>query len=173
MAAMNFPINPTVGQEYQWNAFTYVWDGEKWTTKVDVDPEGYVKRSGETMTGGLYVDGGNGIVVGHVNNGIHYMHNGLQWNAYYDADNGSYNLIEYTDGSYVSPRLIIFKGGAVAINDPKALSPQGTNVDSLTRKDYVDATLLETREALQVQVDELRGQVLELVTLLQSGVTVV
>lgn len=55
MAEMNFPADPTVGQEYVWNAFTYVWDGEKWTTHVETNAQGYVKRDGDTMTGALRI----------------------------------------------------------------------------------------------------------------------
>lgn len=59
--AMNFPSNPTNGQEFVYGDFIYVWDGEKWTTKVikgtgsGGDPsDEYVKKIGDTMTGNLY-----------------------------------------------------------------------------------------------------------------------
>lgn len=32
--ALNFPASPAVNDEYQYGEFIYVWDGEKWTTKV-------------------------------------------------------------------------------------------------------------------------------------------
>lgn len=32
MAALDFPANPTDGQEYEFPPFTYKWDGEKWKT---------------------------------------------------------------------------------------------------------------------------------------------
>lgn len=32
MAVLDFPINPTVGQEYDYPPFKYKWDGEKWRT---------------------------------------------------------------------------------------------------------------------------------------------
>ena len=32
MATLDFPINPLVGQEYEFKSYTYQWDGEKWKT---------------------------------------------------------------------------------------------------------------------------------------------
>lgn len=56
MAVIDFPSAPTVGQEYPFNDFVYVWDGEKWTTKVVVAHDFdslYVNIDGDTMTGPL------------------------------------------------------------------------------------------------------------------------
>ena len=33
MSTLQFPANPVVGDTYDWDAYKYVWDGEKWKTK--------------------------------------------------------------------------------------------------------------------------------------------
>ena len=32
MSTLQFPANPVVGDTYDWDAYKYVWDGEKWKT---------------------------------------------------------------------------------------------------------------------------------------------
>lgn len=32
MSTLQFPANPTIGDTYDWDAYKYVWDGEKWKT---------------------------------------------------------------------------------------------------------------------------------------------
>ena len=32
MATLDFPVNPIIGQEYEFKSYTYQWDGEKWKT---------------------------------------------------------------------------------------------------------------------------------------------
>ena len=32
MATLDFPVDPIVGQEYEFKSYTYQWDGEKWKT---------------------------------------------------------------------------------------------------------------------------------------------
>lgn len=62
MATIDFPSSPVPDQEYVYGDFTYVYDGEKWTTKVitgsgsgDGGNEDYVPIDGSLpMTGPLY-----------------------------------------------------------------------------------------------------------------------
>lgn len=159
MAAMNFPANPTVGQEYVWSPFTYVWDGEKWTTKVDVDPEGYVKRSGDTMTGPLTIVGTDTAKLffsDDAGTDLTILHDGF-YTAFRDGETG--------------PDLLALIGGStpkVDLRNPVSLTPQGIEVNALTRKDYVDAVVLSARE----EIAELREQLAELQALLAGGITV-
>lgn len=32
MNTLQFPANPVVGDTYDWDAYKYMWDGEKWKT---------------------------------------------------------------------------------------------------------------------------------------------
>ena len=36
MSTLQFPANPVVGDTYDWDAYRYVWDGEKWKTVPQV-----------------------------------------------------------------------------------------------------------------------------------------
>lgn len=50
MATINFPASPAVGQEYPFGGFIYVWDGFKWTTKVQAVGTAYVQETAPPTT---------------------------------------------------------------------------------------------------------------------------
>lgn len=50
MANINFPASPAMGQEYPFGGFIYVWDGFKWTTKVQAVGTAYVQETAPPTT---------------------------------------------------------------------------------------------------------------------------
>jgi len=57
MAALNFPANPTSGDQYVENGVIYVWNGSAWTSNSVTNPGGFLETSGGTMTGSLILNG--------------------------------------------------------------------------------------------------------------------
>jgi hypothetical protein len=51
MVAIDFPSNPTTGQQFTAAGITWIWDGSKWTTSGSGGP--YLPFSGGTLTGPL------------------------------------------------------------------------------------------------------------------------
>ena len=61
MAILNFPTNPSVGDQYNENGVTYTWNGSAWTANgAENNDARYVQVSGDTMTGNLNVPSING-----------------------------------------------------------------------------------------------------------------
>lgn len=64
MATINFPTSPTVGQEYPFGGFIYVYDGQKWTSKVTSGGMAFVQEtapSTEGQSGSTWFCTANGI----------------------------------------------------------------------------------------------------------------
>lgn len=173
MAAMEFPAAPTVGQEYIWTPYTYVWDGEKWTTKVETEVEGYVKRSGDTMTGSLTVRNPayGGVKLEGMDDRADVSHldptgvgrHTIRYSVTTDATDF---IARNAEG--VALRSYLWHdhaGGTTHIWRPTATDVQGTLGASLTRKDYVDGVFT----AMAEEVASLRAQVQELHALLVAG----
>jgi hypothetical protein len=61
-----FPTAPALNDEYTAGGITYAWDGLVWAIKGGGDPQDYVLKAGDTMTGALLTTGvkaiGNGAV---------------------------------------------------------------------------------------------------------------
>ncbi|WVQ00128.1 hypothetical protein [Synechococcus phage MA10] len=56
MAIVNFPANPTIGDQYNENGITYTWNGAAWTANGAENTDArYVQVTGDTMTGNLNV----------------------------------------------------------------------------------------------------------------------
>ncbi|QIN96874.1 hypothetical protein [Synechococcus phage S-N03] len=56
MAIVNFPANPTIGDQYNENGITYTWNGAAWTANGAENTDArYVQVTGDTMTGSLNV----------------------------------------------------------------------------------------------------------------------
>ncbi|QIN96915.1 hypothetical protein [Synechococcus phage S-H34] len=56
MAIVNFPANPTIGDQYNENGITYTWNGAAWTANGAENTDArYVQVTGDTMTGDLTV----------------------------------------------------------------------------------------------------------------------
>jgi hypothetical protein len=49
----NFPLSPTVGQEYVSGDIVYAWNGYGWVRKAETDASEVVMKAGDTMTGHL------------------------------------------------------------------------------------------------------------------------
>lgn len=157
----------SVGTEADPKPWSRVYTSAFPPTAADV---GAVSKSGDTMTGFLTVDS-SGTQVVHTHNGIHYKDNNiLNWNAYYDTTDGSYNVIQYSGdtGTYMGPRFKIAPDGAAQLANPKSMSAQGTTNEALTRKDYVDAGLL-TKVGVD-RVDNLEVSLLDKIALLEARI---
>lgn len=117
MAVLDFPANPTVGQEYDFPPYTYVWDGEKWNTVVEtstdnlredlaadtgatlvgtgsgqtvqVGLDGKVNKAGDTMTGDLSIaSASNTGMLKFGSNNQQYLQASSDNNMYLFANNG-------------------------------------------------------------------------------------
>ena len=56
MAILNFPSNPSTGDQYTENGVVYTWSGEAWTANGAENTDArYVQVTGDTMTGNLNV----------------------------------------------------------------------------------------------------------------------
>lgn len=63
-----FPLYPVIGQTFTFGSRTWRWDGEKWVDTWDsntIDSR-YVNRSGDSMTGELFLDGAPSTPLGAV-----------------------------------------------------------------------------------------------------------
>jgi len=56
MTVLNFPANPSVGEQYNANGIIYTWNGSAWTASDSDDlDDRFVQLNGDTMTGNLTV----------------------------------------------------------------------------------------------------------------------
>ena len=68
MAIVNFPANPSIGDQYNENGITYTWNGAAWTANGAENTDArYVQVTGDTMTGNLNVPSINGGPLGSRN----------------------------------------------------------------------------------------------------------
>lgn len=138
-------------------------------TRKDYVDNTFVKKSGDTIDGTLNLVGGGGNKNVRLNYESIGYYNGdiLRFYPYYEVSDDSYRISRYDSaGNYIGLAFQAFPSGATNISDPHSMSPQGTGVGSLTRKDYVDTTLLEVREALQAEIATLRAELAEMRTLM-------
>lgn len=54
MSTLQFPANPVIGDTYDWDAYKYVWDGEKWkTVGIGYNPVNDLKEAITELSGEL------------------------------------------------------------------------------------------------------------------------
>lgn len=71
MSTLQFPANPVVGDTYDWDAYKYVWDGEKWkTVGIGYNPVNDLKEAITELSGELDPTAGWSAVPAHSDAGI-------------------------------------------------------------------------------------------------------
>lgn len=152
MAVLDFPANPNIGDQYDFPPLLYEWDGEKWTTKAGASTDEFVEKTGDTMTGPLTVnvDGTDGhITLGgdpnnptnqfltiHREDGTKMARFGTNVSAV-----GEYIAIQVLDdaGAFLAEPIAYLRDDAVLqLRNPICVSGQGTEPESLTRRDWVE-----------------------------------
>lgn len=97
MAAINFPLNPTVGATHTVGGVTWRWDGVRWVV------QGEAPLSAETGPAFTYTDG----VVTRI-----------------DYDSGNYKLLSYTSGALT--QLDYVRPGSATVRKTFTYNPDGT-----------------------------------------------
>lgn len=152
MAIIDFPSSPTMGQEYIFGDFVYVWDGVKWTTKVIVGGAG--GGGSQTFVSETPPDNAEpGSTWFCTANGLTYIlysdeDDTIQWvesNPNYPVATGLFSpsdigAVDKT-GDTMSGNLTV---PSILLSDV-----QGTEANAVTRKDYVDG-IAPTRKKSEV-----------------------
>lgn len=120
MAVLNFPANPTVGQEYEYPPYVYIWDGEKWNTKTGTDGSG-------GGTGGSQTFVSETAPVGAAPGSIWFCSlNGLTYILYQDVDSTAW--VESSPSTTVVAGTASGGGSTADLTGAVSLIPDGTDI---------------------------------------------
>lgn len=104
MAILNFPSNPSTGDQYTENGVTYTWNGVAWTANGAENTDArYVQVTGDTMTGNLNVPSINGSTLGGFRN---------------QMINGDFRVKQRGNGPFASGGGSVFTSDRFFVTDP-------------------------------------------------------
>ena len=163
---MSIPNNPAVGDRYTNDntGVTYEWDGDRWfviSTEAADNAATYVKKAGDTMTGGLFIKNGRNLTFSKADDTLQFAVNpninadyftniyafegdGIRFRVSQDQTVGNYDTLISLSGGTQNIGGSEYRG-TLSLN---RLRTPGTP-DQAANKYYVD----EADEGLQGQID--------------------